>query len=185
MTTFRKVVDTSETPEVPSFALLFRRVKPETKEIPLLRWIWLIAVEVMFGIELLENLVTTASVSSSAEFGWSSTLNRHIPRGIVIDRFRSSLLDVLFYKHCIQYCMLNQMNSSTIHVDALEINATSAKFAIRKGILYQVIYFRRVYYGLFLLANIVFSLFVFFFSDSLTATALSFFAIHLGKSAKV
>ncbi len=141
-------------------------------------------VEIVFGPELLESFVTTASASPDPAFGWVAPLNRHIPKGFVIDRFRSTLLSVLYYKHHLQYCMLDHTNLGTIISKGDCLDLTTARFAIRKSILHQVIYFRRVYFFLFLAGNLGLSLLTYLFSDSLSAAVVGFLAVHFGKASK-
>lgn len=181
---FLPAVDNSETPEIPSFSMLFRRLKPETKAIPIHTWLWLVFVEICFGTEILESFTTTASASSNSALGWEATLNRHIPKGFIIDRFRPTLVSVLYYKHYLQYCILRHTNPITIESEEKHLELSYVNFAIRKSILYQLIYFRRVYFFLFIASNFALNITIFLFSDSITAAVIGFFVIHFGKAAK-
>lgn len=80
--------------------------------------------------------------------------------------------------------MLIHTNPGTIMTHEDHLDLSTAKFSVKKGVLYQIIYFRRVYFFLFLVANFAINFGVYLFSDSIHAAVIGFIAIHFGKAAK-
>ena len=90
MPKYLKVVD-EQAPIVQNyFALVFVRGDRVKQSVSRARWVWLCTIEVVFGKELLESLVTTAANSGcpedpdpNREYGEPNQLNLHIPSGAV------------------------------------------------------------------------------------------------------
>ena len=175
----KRIKDNSAFPSVPIFGLFFRREKELTRAIPRTRWLWMLAVEAFFGEELLENLVVVTAANQQL------TLNRLVPRGIIIDRFRGTLIEVLFYKHAVQYTMITNVNPGTVYESNGEADFSRAIFELNRGVAYQLIYFRRVYHAIYLTANLTVNTLVYFFSDNWLAALSAFVLLQLGKRVKV
>ena len=116
------------------------------------RWLWLCAVEVLFGKELLESFVVTASNSGSPEdldkkreYGEPNQLNLHIPSGVFTNLFREQILQVLYYKYYLQYLFILPLSEPIEDEQSNTINLTRVRFRLRKSLLYLIIPFRRVY----------------------------------------
>lgn len=139
----------------------------------------MLAVEAILGEELLENLVIAAAADQKL------TLNRLVPRGFIIDRFRETLIEVLLYKHAVQYAMITNVNDGTVSESNGELDFSRAKFELNRSVAYQLIYFRRVYHAIYLAANLTVNTLVYFFSDSWLAALSAFVLLQLGKRVKV
>lgn len=178
MASIVKVSDHSQNPSHNNLSLYFVR-RGQNKDIGRWKWFQMLVVEAVFGEELLENIVICCAADSE------HSLNRLVPRGILIDRARELLVEVLFFKHTVQYCMLEATNSGALCEEQGKADVTHVKFRLRTGVAYQIIYFRRVYHAIFLAANIGANLWLYFYHDNLMAAAASFAVVQLFKRAKL
>lgn len=152
MPKYLKVID-AQVPVVQGyFALVFLRGESVKPRISLARWIWLCILEVFFGQELLESLVTTAANSGcpeepdpNREYGEPMQLSLHIPSGIFTNLFRRQLLQLLYYKFYLQYLLILPVSKPYEDDSAKHIDVTRIRFRLRKSLLYLIIPFRRIY----------------------------------------
>lgn len=152
MPRYIKVVDAQPPIRQNYFAIVFFRGERVRDKLSLLRWSWLCAIEVLFGKELLESFVITASNSGSPEdldekreYGEPNHLNLHIPSGIFTNLFRQQLLQVLYYKFHLQYLLILPLSTPFEDQQRGTIELTRVRFRLRKSLLYLIIPFRRVY----------------------------------------
>lgn len=149
---YLKVVDAQRPIIQNYFALVFLRNGRVKARVSRTRWLWLCIIELLFGQELLESLVTTASNSGcpedpdpKREYGEPNQLNLHIPSGLFTNLFRPQLLQLLFYKFYLQYLLILPLAEPYEDESAATIDVTRVRFRLRKSLLYLVIPFRRVY----------------------------------------
>lgn len=152
MPKYIKVVDGQSPIKQNYFSIIFVRGERVKDKLSISRWAWLCAIEVLFGKELLESFVITASNSGSPEdpdekreYGEPNQLNLHIPSGIFTNLFREQLLQVLYYKYYLQYLLILPLSSPVENQQSGTINLTRVRFRFRKSLLYLIIPFRRVY----------------------------------------
>jgi len=174
MTEYYKIID-NQSPIVQNyFKLVFTRGDRVENKVPRLKWLWLCLVEIMFGEELLESLVTTSSNSGCPEeqdnargYGEPNQLNLHIPSGIFTNLFRSHLIQVLYYKYYLQYLFISPTDTPRENEDKKTIDVTRIRFRLNKKLLYLVIPFRRVYLASALLINIAFDCLAYIISENI------------------
>ena len=180
MPQFLPVVDRTPLIAPNYFKAVFRRDEERTAHVPLHKWLWYGCLEVFFGEELLESLITTASLSGSpdaedpkGEFGWPLQLGLHVPAGFFSNLFRRHLVELLYYKFYRQYLLLQPV--ADIHVDDSGKNwdVTRVRFRLRKELLYQLIAFRRVYLAEALALNFLVDAVVFAASQSFPMALLA------------
>ena len=180
MPQFLPVVDRTPLIAPNYFKAVFRRDEERTAHVPLHKWLWYGCLEVFFGEELLESLITTASLSGSpdaedpmGEFGWPLQLGLHVPAGFFSNLFRRHLVELLYYKFYCQYLLLQPV--ADIHVDDSGKNwdVTRVRFRLRKELLYQLIAFRRVYLAEALALNFLVDAVVFAASQSFPMALLA------------
>lgn len=152
MPKYLKVVDTQSPIVQNYFSIVFLRGERVKQKVSLVRWVWLCLIEVLFGQELLESLVTTAANSGCPEdpdpnrdYGEPNQLNLHIPSGLFTNLFRSQILQILYYKFYLQYLFVLPVAEPFENKQTNTINVTRIRFRLRKSLLYLVIPFRRVY----------------------------------------
>jgi len=152
MSKYFKVVDSQSPIKQNYFSIVFIRGEHVKNKLSLPRWLWLCAVEVLFGKELLESFVVTASNSGSPEdldekreYGEPNQLNLHIPSGVFTNLFREQILQVLYYKYYLQYLFILPLSEPIEDEQSNTINLTRVRFRLRKSLLYLIIPFRRVY----------------------------------------
>lgn len=152
MQKYIKVVDSQPPIRQNYFSIVFIRGERVKSKLSLPRWLWLCAVEVLFGNELLESFVITASNSGSPEdldekreYGEPIQLNLHIPSGVFTNLFRDQILQVLYYKYYLQYLFILPLSEPVENQQSNTINLTRVRFRLRKSLLYLIIPFRRVY----------------------------------------
>ena len=169
------------------FKVVFCRDGKRTAHVPLHKWVWYGCLEVLFGEELLESLITTASLSGSSdaedpkgEFGWPLQLGLHVPAGIFSNLFRRQLVELLYYKFYCQYLLIEPV--ATVYSDSSGSywDVTRVRFRLRKRLLYQLIAFRRVYLAEALALNLLLDVVVLAATNSipfalLTAAATEMF----------
>jgi len=175
-----KVSDGTQSPKTSYFCLVLRRGKSLHSVIPLWRWSWLCFIEALFGEELLENLVTTSSLSGCPEnrdeersYGHPRQLSLHVPNGLLSNRLRSQLIEVLYYKFYLRYGLILPVVEPYINPENKEINVSDVRFAFRKSLLWQVISFRRVYLAEALAFNLAIDFMVLLFTNSLFYAAIA------------
>lgn len=159
---FLPVVD--RTPQIAPnyFKSVFFRDPERTAHVPLLKWIWYSALEVFFGEELLESLVTTASLSGSPDapdpdgkYGWSLQLSLQVPAGIFSNLLHRHLVELLYYKFHHQYLLIEPIADVYANETDGYWDITRVRFRLRKALLYQLIAFRRVYLAEALVLNVL------------------------------
>jgi len=161
MSKYLRVIDTQAPVVQNYYALVFCRGERVKPRVSLGRWIWFCILEVFFGQELLESLVTTAANSGcpeepdpNREYGEPNQLNLHIPSGIFTNLFRGQLLQLLYYKFYLQYLFLLPVSMPNEDEKAKLIDVARVRFRLRKRLLYLVIPFRRVYLFTAVLVNV-------------------------------
>jgi len=186
MARYYKVIDTQKAIAQNYFSLVFFRGENVKNEVSLLRWIWLCLIEMLFGEELLESIVTTASNSGCPEdkdkdrkYGEPSQLNLHIPNGILTNLFRRQIIQVLYYKFYLQYLFLLPVTNPYKNVTNYTIDVSRIRFRFRKSLLYLVIAFRRVYLFAALILNIAVDISVYLISESVFYAIAAGFIIEL------
>ena len=144
-----------------------------------LRWVRLCVLEVLFGQELLESLVTPASVSGCPEdpdpekkWGKPAQLNLHIPSGLFTNLVRSQLVEVLYFKFYLQYLFIRPV-SEIYYSDNEPIDLTRTRFRLNKELLYLVIPFRRTYLATALGINLATDVVVYAATSSPLAVAFA------------
>ena len=180
MPQFLPVVDRTPLIAPNYFKAVFRRDEERTAHVPLHKWLWYGCLEVFFGEELLESLITTASLSGSpdaedpkGEFGWPLQLGLHVPAGIFSNLFRRQLVELLYYKFYCQYLLIEPV--ATVYSDSSgsHWDVTRVRFRLRKKLLYQLIAFRRVYLAEALALNFLVDAVVFAASQSFPMALLA------------
>lgn len=182
---FLPVVDRTPLIAPNYFKAVFCRDGGRTAHVPLRKWLWYGCLEVFFGEELLESLITTASLSGSpdaedpkGEFGWPLQLGLHVPAGFFSNLFRRHLVELLYYKFYCQYLLLQPV--ADIHADDSRKNwdVTRVRFRLRKELLYQLIAFRRVYLAEALALNLLMDVVVLAATNSIPFALLTAAAIE-------
>ena len=184
MPQFLPVVDRTPLIAPNYFKAVFRRDEERTAHVPLHKWLWYGCLEVFFGEELLESLITTASLSGSpdaedpkGEFGWPLQLGLHVPAGIFSNLFRRQLVELLYYKFYCQYLLIEPVAEpvATVYSDSSgsHWDVTRVRFRLRKKLLYQLIAFRRVYLAEALALNFLVDAVVFAASQSFPMALLA------------
>ena len=144
-------------------------------DISLGKWIWLTLIELIVGPELIESIVTTASVppdgknqkEDSSKFGAELHLTLHIPSGLVTNFLRPKIIELLYYKFYWQYLLITPVGEPYINDKARTIDCTRTRFRARKEVFYQLIALRRVYDLSWLVFNLSVDLLVYYLSSSL------------------
>ena len=156
-----------------------------TAHVPWHKWVWYGCLEVLFGEELLESLITTASLSGSPDaedpkgkFGWPLQLALHVPAGFFSNLFRRQLIELLYYKFYSQYLLIQPI--AEIHADesGKHWDVTRVRFRLRKELLYQLIAFRRVYLAEALALNLFMDAVVLLATNSVALALLTAAAIE-------
>jgi hypothetical protein len=180
MRKYFRVIDGQKPIKQNYFSLVFFRDDRVRGKVSRLRWMWLCLIELLFGEEILESLVTTASVSGCPEdkdperkYGKPQQLNLHIPSGIFTNLLRKEIIQVLYYKYYLQYLFIRPIAEPYENKNTYVIDVTCDRFRLDKGLLYLVIAFRRVYIFSALLFNIVVDLVVYLISSSLEAAIVA------------
>lgn len=176
-----KVVDKRRRAVTPNyFPLVFFRKPALADEISRARWIWLCFVEILFGAELLENIVITVSNGGSPEehdperkYGHPQQLSLHIPGGIFTRLFHDQIVQLLYYKFYLQYLLITPVAKPVIDDANGLIYVERVRFRLDKALLYQVIAFRRVYVATAVASNMLADLAVYLFSQSVLAAVVA------------
>lgn len=179
-----RAVDHSQVVKTNMFKGFAIRNTEAMKSVGLLKWIWLCVVEIMFGEELIESIVTTASVENmnnryeSPDYGVALHLSMHIPAGVMTNLFRKPLIEVLYYKYYIQYLLIEPRDKVDINQTKREIDCTRIRFSVFKQKLWQIIAFRRVYIFSWVILNASVDLVVYLFSSSISMALISAFILE-------
>ncbi|SEH77185.1 hypothetical protein SAMN05660691_01286 [Rheinheimera pacifica] len=175
-----RVVDNTEIPKQNLFKGFAFRNNEVKEHITWYRWVYLCFIEVLFGEELIESLVTTSSVRNfnsnryeSDEYGVAMHLSMHVPSGMWSNLFRKSIIEVLFYKYFLQYILIEPREDYDKNDDKRVIECTRTRFSVFKPKLWQVIAFRRVYLFSWLIINLAIDVLVYLASSNLSAAILS------------
>lgn len=182
---FLTVVDRTS-PIAPNyFKVVFFRDSERTAHVPMRKWLWYGLLEVFFGEELLESLVTTASLSGSADapdpegkYGWPLQLSLQVPSGLFSNLFRKHLVELLYYKFYHQYLLIEPIADVFPDPSGKHWDVTRVRFRMKKDLLYQLIAFRRVYLAEALAMNMVGDALVYAVTHSAFAAMLSAFALE-------
>lgn len=154
MPKYFEIVDNTNIIKTKYLKTVFVRREHVEQKVSLARWVWLCALDVLFGEELLENLVVTAGNSGCPEdldpnrkYGEPMQLSLHIPTGFLTSfaLCRNQVIQLLYYKFYMQYEILIPVENPFINMETGTIDVTSVRFRFRKSSLYQIIAFRRVY----------------------------------------
>ncbi len=179
MDKYFKVVDGQDPVKQNYFPIVFFRGERVYDKISSIRWFWLCIIELIFGEELLECLVTTASNSGCPEdkdferkFGDPKHLNLHIPSGLFTNMFRNQIIQVLYYKFYLQYLFLGPVSEPYINEKECTIDVSLVRFRLNKSLLYLVIPFRRVYILSAILFNGIIDLTTYFITSNITYAIL-------------
>ncbi len=185
MTDYR-VLDKTKAHEKSYISVVFRRNDRLKDDISLSKWIWLTLIELIVGFELIESIVTTASVppygknqiEDSGKYGAELHLTHHIPSGLITNLLRSQIIELLYYKFYYQYLLLSLVGEPYIDDTAHTIDCTRTMFRARKEIFYQLIALRRVYDLSWLVFNLFIDLLVYYLSSSLEWALVSALTIE-------
>lgn len=182
---FLPVVDRTSLIAPNYFKVVFCRDDKRTAHVPLHKWLWYGCLEVFFGEELLESLVTTASLSGSpdaldpeGEFGWPLQLGLHVPAGFFSNLLRRHLVELLYYKFYCQYLLIQPVAGVYADESQSHWDVTRVRFRLRKSLLYQLIAFRRVYLAEALALNLAIDTVVFMVSQSLSMALVAAAAVE-------
>ncbi|ELA9714041.1 TPA: hypothetical protein KD131_004734 [Vibrio parahaemolyticus] len=175
-----KIIDKSWYPKTNLFKAVFIRNEENRSLIGRLKWLKLNAIEIIFGAELLENIINTSTDSSErgdqCEYGKKLKLNSFIPSGIFTNMFRSQLLEVLYYKYYKQYQLLRPSDSfdeNDIDRTKKVVDCSLIRFASFKEVLHQLVALRRVYEFNHLLFNVMIDISVYVVSNRIDLAILS------------
>lgn len=159
------------------FKAVFFREDRVRSEIGRCRWLWLCLLETLFGEELLENLVTTASAGKydpandpNMELGLAQQLSLHIPNGIFTNLFHHQIIQLLYYKFHLQYLILHRDGIPIPDPQKRELDVRRVRFALQKRLLYQFIAFRRVYIVTAIVTSLIFNIIVYYITQSVYTT---------------
>ena len=185
MTDYR-VLDKTGAYEKSYIGVVFRRHDRLKDDISLSKWIWLTLIELIVGPELIESIVTTASVppygknpkEDISKYGAEFHLTLHIPSGLITNFLRPQIIELLYYKFHWQYLLLMPLGEPYIDVKARTIDCTRTRFRARKEIFYQLIALRRVYDLSWLVFNLSVDLLVYYLSSSLEWALVSALTIE-------
>jgi len=180
MNKYTKIIDDQKPVIQNYFFIVFFRGERVKDKVSLIRWVWFCFVEILFGEEILESLAMTSSVSGCPEdedtrrkYGKPQQLNFHIPSGLFTNKFRTQLIQVLYYKYYLQYLFLQPISEPTENKKTNTIDVTRKRFRLNKGMLYLFIAFRRVYLLSSLVFNLLVDAVVFIISNSLESAIIS------------
>lgn len=173
------VIDSTRVLDGHYLRTVFRRNEPLKKKVSLLKWLWLTAVEIIFGKEILEHMIINASVDSKEshptikDHGKLMHLSRHIPAGIFPNLFRRYIIQVLYYKFFHQYGILWPEEPPQKNETNKTINCSHNRFCMDKQYLEQLISFRRAYDLSWLSLNLIFDLVAYLASSNLSFAMLT------------
>lgn len=167
-----EIVDNTAIIKTNYLRTMFFRNDNYTGKISRLRWIWFCWLDILFGEELLENLIINSGNSRMAddperEYGNPMPLSRHIPTGLITRNAyaRHQIIQLLYYKFYLQYGILNPTVIPQEDKKKETIDVTHINFRLRKNVLYEILSFRRAYTVTAIMISIIFDAAVFFTYD--------------------
>lgn len=182
---FLPVIDRTQQIAPNYFKAVFFRDTVRTAHVPLHKWLWYCLLEVFFGEELLESLVTTASLSGSPDapdaegkYGWPLQLSLQVPAGFFSNFFHRHLVELLYYKFHQHYLLIEPISDVYADEGTGAWDVTRVRFRLRKELLYQLIAFRRVYLAEALALNLLLDALVFSVTQSLDAAVVAALGIE-------
>ncbi len=179
-----RVVDNTSTPGQNLFKIFAFRNDKVSQYVSRYKWFWLCFVEVLFGEELIESLVTTASVKNQSDrfnhknYGLALPLSQHIPAGFLTNLFRKQLIEVLFYKYYMQYILIEPLEKIDIQKDSRKIECSSKRFAVFKQKLWHIMPFRRVYVFSWVFINVILDVVVYLITSDLDMALMTAFVVE-------
>lgn len=160
MPEYKSIIDKQAIIKTQNWGVVFCRNKEVKDTVPLHRWFWFCFLEILFGEELLENLIMTSGNSGiddpNRKFGEPLPLSLHIPSGIFSNFCHNQLVDLLYYKFFEQYKLLEQDDSEQkphMNEKTGTLELSGFKFRFVKHKLCHIIAFRRVYQTTALILN--------------------------------
>jgi len=142
------------------FKLVFCRNSKTKGTISFSRWLYITLFEILFGSELIENIINSSICPSNITssnidtYGREQKLNLYIPSGFFTNMFRNQLIEVLYYKHYLQYNILDPSHKPEVNEALNQIDCTDTYFSAFKEMFNQLIALRRVYDFSFLVFNL-------------------------------
>jgi hypothetical protein len=153
------------------FKLVFCRNATTKKLISFNRWLYITLFEILFGSELIENIINSSicpsntAGSDTAAYGRKQKLNLHVPSGLFTNMFRKQLVEVLYYKYYLQYAILEPSHKPEVNEALNQIDCTDTYFSAFKEMFNQLIALRRVYDFSFLIFNLSIDMVVYLITD--------------------
>lgn len=154
----------------------------ENKNIGFIFWLKLLLFEIMFGEEMLNNLVMTASYSNSGVFelsseiedsGWKKQINYHIPNGIINNLFKCQITEMMYYKFYKQYLILETDDIEKPVKCGEVLDISNVEFKVSKDRLHQFMELKKLYNFIGATLNIIFDGLVYMCSKRLDFALLS------------
>lgn len=153
------------------------------KEVGLNLYLKLLLVELIFGAELLSNLVATSSYANPEKWvkkdnngvidnGLYRQLSFHVPYGILNILFMNSIFQLLYFNFFKQYQLLKTDSSDQIIQNKDSIDIRRIWFGVDKEILYQFTEVTKLYNLFWLIINILLDIAVYIVVNDITITAL-------------
>lgn len=158
-----------------------RGSEPHIPHVSRWKWIRLTLIELAFGIDLIDSIITTGSVpphknidsEDNENFGAPLHLNNHIPFSLMSSKCRKAIVEVLYYKYYLHYYIIWPVGEPHIDDNKQRIDVTRTRFRAGKDRFYQLIALRKVYDVIWLVGNLSIDLFVYLLFQSLEAALLS------------
>lgn len=165
----REIID--DDPKTPAsyFNLVFRR-GDRVQEIMLFDWMVLTVIEILFGAEILEQLIITSAYNEGKveTVGHFLHVSNIVPAGLFTNLLRKKIYQVIYYKYFKQYLFL-QPESYFDEAELVQKDGSlllnRVRFGMRHELLYQTIAFRRAYILVWICLNLVLDLAVFATAD--------------------
>ena len=161
------------------FKLVFCRNSKTKEVISFSRWLYITLFEILFGSELIENIINSSicpsntSGSDTSLYGRKQKLNLYIPSGFFTNMFRKQLIEVLYYKHYLQYAILEPSHKPEVNKELNQIDCTDTYFSAFKEMFNQLIALRRVYDFSFLIFNLSIDIVVYLVTDRIDLAIVS------------
>lgn len=180
----REIID--DDPKTPTsyFSLVFCRGN-RVQDITLFDWAVLTIIEILFGAEILEQLIITSAYNEGRvkKVGHFLHISNIVPAGVFTNLLRKRIYQVIYYKYFKQYLFLNPESNfeeaEFVQKDG-SLLLSRVRFGMRHELLYQTIAFRRVYILVWMFLNLVLDLAVLALADIQSAiiSAISIEAIR-------
>lgn len=147
---YKRIIEENKPIKTNYIKTVYFQENSDKQELPFSKWFQLWLLEIFFGEEILESLIMTSGNSGEKDsariYGQPLPLRHHIPSGIVSNIFQDQLVDLLYYKFCEQYKLLDyDQKEANFDEKGGVLDLTRVKFFFRKSYLPQIIAFRRVY----------------------------------------